>query len=282
MDEFKVLAPAKVNIALDVVGRRPDGYHLMKMINHSTNLADRLAFKYSEDLSLTCDHPDVPLGESNLILKAARKLKNCYQVEQGARIHLEKRIPMQAGLAGGSADAAAAIKGLNELWNLKMSMKEMQDFGVTIGADVPYCLVGGTALVEGIGEIITPLKPLPDCILVIAKPPVDISTPWAFNQVDTAETEFHPPIDHLIDLFEEDAVDEALKWVGNSFEPVVFSVYPEIENLKDQMKQLGAELSIMSGSGSTIVGYFNDIKRAENAADILNNKNISAFLARIG
>lgn len=281
MEELKVRAPAKVNIALDVIGRRPDGYHLMQMINHSTNLADVLSFKPAEELTLTCDEETVPLGPSNLIMKVAQGLKTRYGVKIGAAIHLEKRIPMQAGLAGGSADAAAAIKGLSTLWGLEMDIQEMLSFGVGIGADVPYCLLGGTALVEGIGEIITPLKPLPACTMVVVKPAADIATPWAFAQVDTAPSEYHPPVEQAVEVLESQGFEAACEWMGNSFEAVVFPLYPEIKILKEQMLDAGAALAVMSGSGSTVVGYFMDEAVAAQAVAFFKDLQMNPSLARI-
>lgn len=275
-----VNAPAKVNMSLDITGKRSDGYHLLRMVNFTCDLADQLMFEEAEDLTLFCDDANVPAGENNLILKAANLLKSKTGCTKGAAITLKKRIPMQAGLAGGSADCAAALKGLNNLWQLHLSDAELASIGLELGADVPYCLDNRPALVEGIGEVITPLDPFPDFDLVIVKPEINVATPAAFQAYDRAENVLHPDIDGLLSAIAKDDLDETVRLAGDVFEPVVFSKYPQIKVVKDKLTKAGAAFALMSGSGSTVVGYFEDVDQAKIAADALMSDYL-CFVTRI-
>jgi len=259
MSKIILKARAKVNLSLDVTGIREDGYHEMRMINHSIELADVLTFYPREQgIVLTSNEHTIPLDERNLVIKVALKLQNQFTIKRGAKIHLEKRIPAQAGLAGGSSDAAAALKGLNTLWQLGLSQSELLKIAVTIGADVPYCLVGGTALVEGIGEKITPIGDLRKMTILVVKPDIDIATPWAFKKLDNSIIKKHPDISALMALLKQDAYHELKEVVGNVFEAVAFADYPEIAAIKKEMLATGALASIMTGSGSTVIGYYAD------------------------
>lgn len=261
-----VNAPAKVNMSLDITGKRSDGYHLMRMVNFTCDLADQLIFEEAEDLTLFCDDVNVPADGNNLILKAAKLLKAKTGCAKGAAITLKKSIPMQAGLAGGSADCAATLKGLNALWCLDLSDEELAKIGLELGADVPYCLDNRPALVEGIGEIISPIDPFPDYHLVIVKPNVNVSTPEAFRAFDCYENAQHPDIDALLSsISKRNSVDIA-KFAGDVFEPVVFAKYPQIKAVKDKLTEFGAAFALMSGSGSTVVGYFEDKGKAKAAS----------------
>ena len=275
-------APAKVNLALDVVGILPNGYHEMAMINHSTELWDELSFQPYDTIRLTCDHGMTPQGESNVIVQVAKKIQEEKGVSMGVHIHLKKKIPMEAGLGGGSADAAATIRGLNRLWKLGMTVEEMIAFGVKIGADVPYCINNGTALVKGIGEKITLVKPLPTWNILIVKPEISIKTPWAFQQVDREADVFHPSITQLLKIVDNNRWEELAQHVGNSFEKPIFAIYPEIKKLKQRMeKELNADFSIMSGSGSTIIGYYFKEAEAIKALSILKSEKYNVFLSHI-
>ena len=233
MNVISLKARAKVNLSLDVTGIREDGYHEMSMINHSIDLEDTLTFEAREKgIILTSNDHSIPLDERNLVMKAALKLQCQFKVKQGVKIHLEKRIPAQAGLAGGSSDAAATLKGLNIIWNLNLSLPELLAIGVTIGADVPYCLVGGTALVEGIGEKITPLKALKNMPMVVVKPDINIATPWAFKQLDALTIKNHPDIKGIIQLLKGNDYAGLKNSIGNVFEAVAFTTYPEIAAIK--------------------------------------------------
>jgi 4-diphosphocytidyl-2-C-methyl-D-erythritol kinase len=282
MEEIKVRAPAKVNLALDIAGQREDGYHMMRMINHGVALSDELTLTACRDgLYLSCDDPRVPVDGANLVLKAAEALKEGAGIAAGCRIHIQKRIPMEAGLAGGSADAAAAIKGLNALWHLDMSSEAMGAFGAKLGADIPYCLAGGTALVEGIGEILTPLSSLPPWPLVVVKPPVAIATPWAFAQIDAQASVVHPPVADAAAALRAGDFKEAARLAGNTFEPVMTGLYPQIGEAIAQLEKAGAFRAVMSGSGSTVVGYFEDEDTARRAADSFASTQCQVFLTKI-
>ena len=281
MNKLILKARAKVNLSLDVTGIREDGYHEMKMINHSIDLHDVLSFEACDaGIWLTSNQDSIPLDERNLVIKAAQKLLHQFDVEQGVKIHLEKRIPAQAGLAGGSSDAAATLKALNVLWQLGLSQSQLLAIGVTIGADVPYCLVGGTALVEGIGEKITPIKDLPQLAVLVVKPDIDIATPWAFNKLDGVTIEKHPDIAAIIELLENDDYNRLNASLGNVFETIVAAAYPEIAAIKKAMLKQGALAAIMTGSGSTVIGYYPDQEAAARSWQQLSNKYTMCFLSK--
>ncbi len=275
-----VKAPAKVNMALDITGKRSDGYHLMRMVNFTCEPVDQLIFEEAEDITLSCDNADVPADGNNLILKAAKVLKTKTGCTRGAAITLKKRIPMQAGLAGGSADCAAALKGLNALWQLDLTDEKLAEIGLQLGADVPYCLDNRPALVEGIGEIITPIDLFPDYYLVIVKPDVSVSTPEAFNAFDHLDNVKHPDIDALLSAISQNRIADIARLSGNVFEPIVFALFPQIRAIKDKLTEAGADFALMSGSGSTVVGYFEDIKKAKAASGILMS-DYYGFMTRV-
>nr|WP_320026978.1 4-(cytidine 5'-diphospho)-2-C-methyl-D-erythritol kinase [uncultured Acetobacterium sp.] len=279
MDTISLKAKAKVNLSLDVTGIRENGYHEMRMINHSIDLEDILTFEAcDEGVILTSNDQKIPLDETNLVMKAALKLQNQFNIKQGVKIHLEKRIPAQAGLAGGSSDAAATLKGLNILWKLKLSLQELLAIGVTIGADVPYCLVGGTALVEGIGEQITPLKDLKSMPVLVVKPDINIATPWAFKQLDELMIEKHPDIKAIIQLLEANDYNGLKDSIGNVFEAVAFTIYPEIAEIKKAMLAQGAIAATMTGSGSTVIGYFPNQESAQKSWQRFKETDAMCFL----
>jgi|LGVE01.1.fsa_nt_gb 4-diphosphocytidyl-2-C-methyl-D-erythritol kinase len=273
MDEIRIDALAKVNLSLDVLGIRNDGYHEMQMINHSIQLKDQLCFKTNEnEVLFTSNAKDIPLGESNFVLIAIRAIQKKYNVNKGVTIHLDKHIPHEAGLGGGSSDAAAVLKGLNELWNLKLKNAELIEIGVKIGADVPYCLTGGTALVEGIGEKITALKPINKFFLVVIKPKASSSTPWAFKALDEFGIKNRPKIQELINGLEQNDEIRMSQAIGNVFEDVLIAKYPEIEIIKNRLMENGAIFALMTGSGTTVIGYYKDKKTAKIAQKKLVSK----------
>lgn len=281
MNRIILKARAKVNLSLDVTGIREDGYHEMKMINHSIDLHDVLTFEACEEgIELTSNQDAIPLDERNLVMKAAQKLRHQFAVKQGVKIHLEKRIPAQAGLAGGSSDAAATLKALNALWQLGLSQSQLLAIGVTIGADVPYCLVGGTALVEGIGEKITAIKDLPQLAVLVVKPDIDIATPWAFKKLDGVTIETHPDIAAIIKLLENDDYNGLNASLGNVFEAIAAAAYPEIAAIKKAMLKQGALAAIMTGSGSTVIGYYQDQELAVQSWQQFKEKYKMCFLSK--
>ena len=282
MDKVVIKAKAKVNLSLDVTGIREDGYHEMRMINHSIELEDTLTFENSQEgITLTSNNNLIPLDEKNLVIIALRKLQKRFNKTQGVKIHIDKQIPAQAGLAGGSSDAAATLKGLNILWKLNLTTPELLEIGVTIGADVPYCLIGGTALVEGIGEKITSLPGMKKWHVVVVKPKVDIPTPWAFKKLDQKEIKNHPDITGIIQLLKDENYAKLNAAMGNVFEEVAFEAYPEIRGIKNDLLANGAIAAIMTGSGSTLVGYYREQERAEMAWQVLKQKYKMSFLSQV-
>ena len=282
MEKIIIVAQAKVNLSLDVLGKREDGYHEMQMVNHSIALQDTLTFESCPNgVALTSNIQGIPLGENNLVLIALRKLQKCFDVNKGIKIHLEKRIPHEAGLAGGSSDAAATLKGLNTLWELGLSTEELLDIGVTVGADVPYCLLGGTALVEGIGEKITPLLSMKKLYVVVVKPNMNISTPWAFKSLDAHTIKKRPDIPEVIRSLEAEDYIGLSHAMGNVFESLVIGKYPEIDEIKNDLIHHGAIASIMTGSGPTVIGYYLNKALAENAWKLFSKKYTMCFLSEI-
>ena len=260
-------APAKINMSLHITGRREDGYHLMHMVNVSAKtLADTLTFEDAPALTLACADPNVPTGPDNLIVKTAELMQRICGVGAGAAIRLSKHIPMQAGLAGGSADAAAVIRGLDQLWHLSLSLDEMIQIAVKIGADVPYCLVNTPAVVTGIGEHIAPIASFPSFGVLGVKPPISVATPTAFAAMDRAQQ--HVPFDDhaLLAAIASGDFGAMADECANDFEKVVFKKYPEVAAIGEKMRSAGAWMARMSGSGSTMIGYFKTAEAARQAA----------------
>lgn len=260
-------AYGKLNLSLDIVGKRADGYHLVKMIMQTVNLYDTLTFTKMEEagIVLTTNREDLPTNRDNLIYRAADFLMKQFSITEGVRIHLEKRIPVAAGMAGGSADCAATLSGINTLFSLGLSLNELQKIGTTLGADVPYCLLGGTALSEGIGEILTPLPDVPACKILLVKPSIDISTKWVYTTLKWQEISNHPNVDGMIRDLENHDLNKITKGLGNVLESVTIPAFPIIQDIKDTMLSLGANNSLMSGSGPTVFGLFSDTSLAETA-----------------
>jgi len=280
MDKIIVKARAKVNLSLDVLGTREDGYHEMQMVNHSIELHDTLTFESCDkEVNLTSNIKGIPLDEKNLVIKAMKKLQNYADINKGIKIYLKKRIPYKAGLAGGSSDAAATLKGLNTLWHLGLTLQELVEIGATIGADVPYCLMGGTALVEGIGEKIIPLLPIKKLYVVVVKPNVNISTPWAFRALDHHVIQKRPDIPGVIRSLEAEDYAELRQAMGNVFEPLVSAKFAEIDDIKRGLLDHGAAAAIMTGSGPTVIGYFTEKAEARNVWKLFSKKYKMCFLS---
>ena len=263
-------AYAKVNLGLDVLRRREDGYHEVKMIMQTVDLFDTLTFyKQEEGITVTTDKAELPGDENNLIYKAAKLLMETYDIPGGVKIELQKNIPMAAGMAGGSTDAAAVFHGMNEMFGLGMSEEEMCALGVKIGADVPYCIQGGTALSEGIGEVLTKLPDAPDCFLLIAKPDIDVSTKYVYENLHANELQYHPDIDGMRAAIEEGSLQGVADRMENVLETVTVQKYPVIEEIKNYMKENGAMNALMSGSGPTVFGVYDTQEKAQKALDEL-------------
>lgn len=254
MEQIIMKAYAKVNLALDVLGRRENGYHDLRMVMQTVDLYDLLTFTPTDEpgVILTSNVSNLPIDGRNLICKAAALIMERYGVQTGVLIHLEKRIPMAAGMAGGSTDAAATLIALNELFRLGLSKDELCALGVQIGADVPYCILGGTALAEGIGEILTPLPRVPACPLVITKPDFGVSTKEVYENLDLNLLEKHPDVDFMIQAIKDGDLKQMASYMRNDLESVTESRYPEIAAIKERMLAAGAFASMMSGSGPTV------------------------------
>ena len=272
-------AYAKINLGLDVVGRLENGYHQVRMIMQTVGLYDVLIFRaVKSGIRITADSGELSTGEDNLIYKAARLLMETYGVEAGVEIHLEKHIPIAAGMAGGSTDAAATLLGLNDLFGLQLSPKQLRQMGVYIGADVPYCIMGGTALAEGIGELLTPLPPAPQGTLLIAKPDIQVSTKYVYEHLDARETWQHPDIDGMRSSIESADLAGITERLGNVLETVTIEAYPVIAQIKREMLSCGAMGSLMSGSGPTVFGIYGSEEQAWVARDCLEKKGLAKEL----
>ncbi len=260
-------AYAKINLGLDVTGRKDDGYHLVRMIMQNVDIFDTLTFEDTDDgtVTLTASSDKIPTDESNLICKVALQLKEKYNVQKGSKIHLIKRIPVAAGMAGGSTDGAAAYLALNELWNLNLDKETLCQLAVKLGADIPYCIIGGTALAEGIGEELTQISDMPKCTILVAKPDIDVSTGWVYKTLDSKEIEVHPDIDAIREAIEKSDLKKMCSLIGNVLEPVTASKYHVIGELEQIMNNNGAVGAFMTGSGPTVFGIFDDDKCAEAA-----------------
>lgn len=262
-------APAKINLGLDVVRRRDDGYHEVKMIMQSVRLFDRLTITrtYNPDIRLSTNLGFLPVGEDNLVYKAAALLKEEFEIKSGLNIHLEKRIPVAAGMAGGSTDAASCLLAMNRLFGLELSNEVLMERAVRLGADVPYCVIKGTALSEGIGEILTPLPQAPDCHVLIVKPNFHVSTKFVYSHLKLTDETVHPDIDAIISCIKNDDLHGMCENMENILETITIPEHPEIEEIKNTMLKHGAIGSLMSGSGPTVFGIFDDLDKAKLAKE---------------
>lgn len=267
MDSIKLKAMAKINLGLDVVRRRPDGYHDVRMIMQSINLYDSITITKTKSPKITVktNLSYLPTNENNLVYKAADLLISEFQITEGVYINLEKHIPVAAGLAGGSSDAAATLIGINKLFRLGLSKRELMKRGVKLGADIPFCILRGTALSEGIGEVLTPLSPMPKCHILIAKPDISVSTKFVYENLKLNEDTIHPDIDGMVNLLTEQNLLGISKKLSNVLEQVTITKYPVIHEIKEFMIKHGALNSLMSGSGPTVYGLFEDKELAYQA-----------------
>lgn len=270
-------AYAKINIGLDVLRRRSDGYHEVRMIMQTVDLCDDLLFEKTQQpgIVLKTNNDELPVNGDNLICKAAALLFRERGIKEGVKITLTKRIPIAAGMAGGSSDAAATMRGLNELFDMGYSMRELQALGVTLGADIPYCLVGGTMLSEGIGEILTPLPAPPACHLVVAKPDINVSTGFVYGNLHADTLTEHPDIEGMIEALKIGSLQGITDRLGNVLETVTVKEYPVIEELKELLRSKGAENALMSGSGPTVFGIFVNREEAEKAASAIKEQGLA-------
>lgn len=277
MNRLELNAYAKVNLGLDVLRRREDGYHELRMIMQTVDLYDILTLEKTEEpgISMTCNVEGLPCDERNLVYKSAKLMFDTFELPGGIRMHLEKRIPMAAGMAGGSTDAAAVFNGMNELYELGVSKERLCELGVKIGADVPYCIVGGTALSEGIGEVLTQLPNVPDCIVLIAKPDFDVSTKYVYENLHANSLTYHPDIDAQVAAIRAGDLAGVVKVMDNVLETVTEKKYTEITTIKNVMEEHGAMRAMMSGSGPTVFGLYEDAQKAEEAAEAIREAGLA-------
>ena len=263
-----VKAPAKINLALDVLSKRSDNYHDVAMIMQTIALYDTISVRSgNEGIKLTSDSTEIPVDETNIAYKAAHYLSTKYNVKKGAHIRIEKRIPVSAGLAGGSADAAAVLKLLNKVWELKLTKAELMDAGKKLGADVPFCIQGGTCLAEGVGEKLTVIKSMPDCYILLAKPNVAVSTRAVYEGLRLNKIEERPNIPAILKAIQDQDLLGICNNMGNVLETVTTKLHPIIVELKQKLIENGAIGSMMSGSGPTVFGIFGDMAAAQGAYD---------------
>lgn len=276
-------APAKINLSLDVLHRRDDGYHEVEMVMTMVDLADRLELCElpKDQIIISSQAGYIPLDEKNLAFQAARLMKERYGVSRGVYIHLDKHIPVAAGLAGGSSDAAAALRGLNRLWNLGLTLEELQELGSELGSDVPFCVRGGTALATGRGEKLTDLPSPPQCWVVLAKPPIRVSTADVYGRFRAGQADrvFSTPA--VLDALRRKDLSAMCRSMGNMLESVTFELYPEVKRLKDLMLRLGAEGALMSGSGPTVFGIVDKESKAARLYNGLRGCCREVYVARL-
>lgn len=268
---MRLQAFAKINLGLDVLGKREDGYHEVRMIMQTIRMYDQLDMRKSVEpgIHLTTNKKYIPVDENNLVWRAAKLMMDTCGIMEGVSIHLHKVIPVAAGMAGGSSDAAATLVGMNRLFHCGLSKEKLMELGVQIGADVPYCVLRGTALAEGIGEKLTVLPPMPDCWILIGKPGISVSTKYVYTTLDLNTDTVHPDIDGMKKALEDGNLYGITERMGNVLQDVTIPAYPEVERIKEQMKTLGAVNAMMSGSGPTVFGIFDNEEKAQEACQKL-------------
>lgn len=268
---MRLQAFAKINLGLDVLEKREDGYHEVRMIMQTIRMYDQLDMRKSVEpgIHLTTNKKYIPVDENNLVWRAAKLMMDTCGIIEGVSIHLHKVIPVAAGMAGGSSDAAATLVGMNRLFHCGLSKEKLMELGVQIGADVPYCVLRGTALAEGIGEKLTVLPPMPDCWILIGKPGISVSTKYVYTTLDLNTDTVHPDIDGMKKALEDGNLYGITERMGNVLQDVTIPAYPEVERIKEQMKTLGAVNAMMSGSGPTVFGIFDNEEKAQEACQKL-------------
>lgn len=276
-NDISLKALAKINLGLDVVRRREDGYHEVRMIMQTIQLYDRLDIKRTQEpgIQIQTNLSFLPVNENNLIYKAAKLLMDEFSITDGVSVKLDKRIPVAAGMAGGSTDAAAMLIGVNRLFSLGLTKRQLMERGVQIGADVPYCIMRGTALAEGIGEALSPLPPMVKCPGLIAKPSISVSTKFVYQNLKLDDTTIHPDIDRLIDDIKAKNLHDIAAHMGNVLETVTIPNYPVIDEIKKHMLSNGAVGAMMSGSGPTVFGLFDDEDTAKKAYKAMRSSHLA-------
>lgn len=283
MERISIKAPAKINLTLDVIGKREDGYHEVEMIMTTVDLSDRIDISNREDGQIILDSSAgyIPTDRRNLAYQAAELLKNRMNINKGVHIYIEKNIPVAAGLAGGSSDAAATLIGLNRLWNLNLSLDELAKIGAELGSDVPFCVYGGTAMATGRGELIRPLPSPPPCWVVLAKPRTGVSTADIYGRIKLDEIKFHPDNREMERALHNKDFKAISNHLGNVLEPVTFSLYPEVKRIKEQMIRFGGQGVLMSGSGPTVFALIQGDNRAHRVYNGLRGFCREVFMVRM-
>lgn len=277
MDEISLKALAKINLGLDVLGQREDGYHEVRMIMQTIHLYDRVEIKKtkSPQIHVETNLFYLPVDENNLVYKAAKLMKTEFKIKEGVRITLQKFIPVAAGMAGGSSDAAAVMVGMNRIFNLGIKQSRLMELGLRIGADVPFCIMRGTALAEGIGEKLTALPPMPKCPILIAKPAISVSTKHVYEQLRLTGNTEHPDIDKIMENIKKKNLRGVAENMGNILETVTMKEFPVIREIKKLMKENGALNAMMSGSGPTVFGLYANEKDIRKAYDALKQSGLA-------
>ena len=276
MNDISVKALAKINLGLDVLRRREDGYHEVSMVMQTIHLYDRLDISKNQSGNITMETnlAFLPTNENNLVYKAAKLLCDEFSIKDGIHVNLQKRIPVAAGMAGGSTDAAAVLYGVNKIFDLGLSQQQLMERGVKIGADVPYCIMRGTALAEGIGEKLSQLPPMVKCPVLIAKPAISVSTKFVYENLKLDDKTVHPDMAKLIASIKEKDLQQIAGNMGNLLETVTIPAYPVIAEIKEHMMEHGAVGAMMSGSGPTVFGLFADENTAEAAYEAMKESRL--------
>lgn len=280
MDKLQLKAYGKINLGLDVIRKRPDGYHDLDMIMQMVDVYDDVIIekKAGEEIVVKADAAVLSNGKDNLAYMAVKMLFDEFGIKSGVEITIHKRIPIAGGMAGGSSDCATTLIGINEMFNLGLSKQQLMERGVKLGADVPYCVLGGTAIARGIGEVLTPLPTPPQCHVIIAKPPISVSTAYVYGHIRPDEITKRPDIEQMTLAIKEQDLNKLSDLLYNVMEEVTVSEYPVIEKLKSIMLENGALNSIMSGSGPTVFGLFDDREKAQAAMKALDSKELTEQL----
>ena len=277
MDKIELKAYGKINIGLDVIRKREDGYHDLDMIMQTVGVYDDVIISREDgtqtyEIEVSTDADILPNDKGNLAFMAAKVLMEAYDIKSKVKIHINKRIPIAGGMAGGSADCAAVLRGVNQLFQLGLTDEQLQEYGVKLGADVPYCIVGGTKRAQGIGEILTDLPTPPKCYVIIAKPDAFVSTKFVYSHIRPAQIENHPDIDGIIESIKAGDLYGMCEKIANVMEDVTIPEYPIIQKVKDILKSNGAVNALMSGSGPTVFGIYDDEEKAKQSIDVLSGK----------
>lgn len=280
MDKLELKAYGKINLGLDVIRKRPDGYHDLDMVMQMVDVYDDVTLTRLEgtEIVVRTDTAVLSNGKDNLAYMAAKMLMDEFGIVQGLEITIRKRIPIAGGMAGGSSDCAATLTGVNQMFNLELSKEELMERGVRLGADVPYCILGGTAIARGIGEILTPLPTPPKCHVIIAKPPVSVSTAFVYGNIKPDEIEKRPDIEAMVSAIKAQDLYKLAKSLYNVMEDITVPQYPVIQEIKTIMLENGALNSIMSGSGPTVFGLYDDKGKAEQTVELLKEKELTEQL----